>query len=329
MADGAEDLSTDQQIRRSAGRTLRRTLAVALLGIGLGAWGWFGLFQIEPGQAAVILLMGSHHETIDRDGIHWRLPPPLMLRTIVNVSEVRNEDFGFRGRESADTPLTEVLEATMQTGDNNVVRVSFAVQYTIKDAFLASYRVAEPRLIVRDAAQAAMREVVGRMTVDEVLREKRALVASEVPRLLQDVLDSYEAGLLVEGVQLQGVEPPAPVRAAFDDVMKANQDANRLVNEAEGYRNEVLPKARAEGAEKVAAAEGYRDARLAEAEGEAARFEALHAEYAKAPQVMRTRLYLEALESVLPGVEKVIVEPGTAPLLPYLPRSRTGAESKP
>jgi membrane protease subunit HflK len=186
------------------------------------------------------------------------------------------------------------------------------------------FRVEEPEGVVRDAAQAAMREVVARMTVDQVLREQRALVASEATRRLQNILDSYESGVFVESVQLQDVQPPAPVRAAFDSLMESNQDADRLVNEAEGYRNEVLPRARGEAAEVVAQAEGYRDARIAEATGEATRFRALVTEYRKAPEVTRKRLYLETMEEVLPGVDKVLIDPAASQVMPLLPLDRRG-----
>ncbi|MEE9607872.1 MAG: FtsH protease activity modulator HflK [Myxococcota bacterium] len=323
MAEEEGKLSIEERVRRSVGRTIRNwALVLALLTL-LTVWGSFGAFTLKPGQAAVLMLLGRHTETITADGFHLRLPPPLVTRVLVNFSELRNEDFGFRGREDENTPGEKLLEATMQTSDNNIVRVSFAVQYTINDPFLARFRVADPVAVVRDSAQAAMREVVGRMTVDGVLREQRALVTSEVSRLLQDILDSYEAGLEVEGVQLQEVQPPGPVRAAFDDVVAANQDASRSVNEAEGYRNQLLPNARAEAAELFAAAEGYREARIAEATGEATRFMAIAVEYHKAPAVTEKRLYLETMETILPNVETVIIEPGTTQIVPYLPLGRS------
>lgn len=328
MADGEERLSTDERVKRSVRRTLARGLLLLVIAAGLAAWGSLGAFTLQPGQAAVLLLLGRHVETITQDGFHLRLPPPLMSRTVVNYSELRNEDFGFRGREDENTPRSQILEATMQTGDNNIVRVSFAVQYTISDPFLARFRIRELGPVVRDAAQAAMREVVGHMTVDGVLREQRALVSSEMSRLLQDILDAYESGLAVEDVQLQEVNPPALVRAAFDDVVAANQDASRLVNEAEGYRNEVIPKARAEATELREGARGYKDAKIAEATGAATRFTAVAEEYRKAPRITEKRLYLETMEQVLPKVEKVIIEKGTAQVLPYLPlgRGSGGAE---
>jgi membrane protease subunit HflK len=328
MANDEEKLSTDQKVRRSV-RHILGWAAGLIVVLGLGAfWGSFGAFTLEEGHAAVILRLGKHVDTLTTSGFHLVFPPPFDERVIVNVSGVRNEDFGFRGREDENTPLPKVLEATMQTGDNNIVRASFAVQYTVKDAFQARFRVTDPDKVVRDAAQAAMREVVARMTVDEVLREQRALVSSEASRLLQDILDSYESGIAVEGVQLQDVRPPAPVRAAFDSLMESNQDANRVVNEAEGYRNEALPQARGEAAEVIAQAEGYRDSLVAEATGEASRFTAVAAEYRKAPEVTRKRLYLETMEQVLPDVDKIVIEQGTTQVLPYLPLDRRGGDSR-
>ncbi len=322
MAADAEKLTADERVKRSVRRTLSNSLLLVVMLALLGGWASFGAFTLKPGQAAVLLLLGKHDRTVVQDGFHLVLPPPLIEREIVNVSELRNEDFGFRGRQDADTPEDKIVEATMQTSDNNIVRVSFAVQYRVKDAFLYRFRLEQVEAVVRDAAQAAMREVVGKMTVDGVLREQRALVSTEVSRLLQEILDSYEAGLDVQGVQLQDVQPPALVRAAFEDVVAANQDASRLGNEAEGYRNEVLPRARAEAAEARASAEAYREEKIAGATGEAERFKAIAVEYRKAPEVTRKRLYLETMESILPEVEKIIIEPGTTQVLPYLPLGR-------
>jgi membrane protease subunit HflK len=199
------------------------------------------------------------------------------------------------------------------------VRLSFVVQYKVKDAFKSRYSLNDPRSILRDSAQAAAREVVGRMTIEDVLSERRDDVASDTERILQETLDAYDAGILVTEVQLQEVQPPEEVRQAFDDVVGASQDASRAVNEAEGYRNELLPKARGEAAEIVARANGYRDAKIAESAGEASRFLAIEAEYRKAPEVTRRRLYLETMEAVLPSVNKIVIEPGTTQVLPYLP----------
>jgi membrane protease subunit HflK len=318
--------TAEERVRGSVRRTLGSWALAALLLAGVGAWAWQGAFTLKPGEAAVLLLLGRHTETVTRSGFHWRLPEPIVRRTVVNMTELRNEDFGFRGRETGEAPVEKLHEAIMQTRDNNIVRVSFTVQYTVKDPFEARFRLADTSSVVRDAAQAAMREVVGRTTVDGVLREKKALVTAEAERLLQDILDSYASGLQVTEVQLQDVQPPTEVRAAFDDVVAANQDASRLVNQAEGHRNEVIPKARGEAAEILAQAQAYRESKIAEATGAAERFRALAVEYRKAPEVTRTRLYLETMEQVLPKVDKIIVEPGTTQIVPYLPLGRKSEE---
>lgn len=320
MARDQGELPGEERVRRSVARTLGNSVAVLILLGVLGAWFSLGAFTLAPGEAAVLLRLGRHAGTVVDTGFHLTLPPPLVLREVVNVGEVRNEDFGRTGDEVNEEQAAH--EASMQTSDNNIVRVSFSVQYTIKDAFAARYRVADPVAVVRDAAQAAMREEVGRMTVDGVLREQKAALTAGVARVLQDILDGYDAGIDILGVQLRDVQAPAAVRAAFDDVVAATQDASRLVNEAEGYRNEVLPGARAQAAELVAQAEGHREAVVAEATGEAARFQAVAVEYRKAPAVTEKRLYLETMEQVLPKVEKVIIEPGTTNVVPYLPLGR-------
>ena len=332
----SDSLGTDQKVKRSVARTLGNGLIVLIVLGVLGFWASLGLYTLEPGQAAILLQFGRHKGTVGVDGLHWTWPPPIVTRRVVNVGELRNEDFGVVGGarraevEAAGEAerAADVNEATMQTSDNNIVHVSFAVQYRISDPYKALYRVAELSSMVRSAAAAAMRQVAGRMTVDAVLREERAALTADAATLLQDVLDSYEAGIEVQSVELQDVQPPDEVRAAFDDVVAANQDANRAVNEAEGYRNEVLPRARAEATELRESALGYRDATIAEAKGEAGRFTALVAEYAKAPEVTRQRLYLETMEEVLPEVEKVIIEPGSTPVLPYLPLGRAGRVSQ-
>lgn len=328
MPEDAGELPPEERARRSVGRLLRAGFTTLLLLALLVGWGWLGVFILEPGEAVVLLRFGAYSETRTRPGLHFALPPPIVTQVRVDVDEVRNEDFGFRGKEAADTPRQAVQEATMQTRDNNIVRVGFAVQYSIKDAFAALYHVADRDAVVRDAAQAAMREAVGKETVDGVLRERRAALADEARSLLQEILDSYGAGLDIRSIQLQNVQPPAPVREAFADVLKANQDASRMVNEAEGYRNSVIPNARAEATEMRESAGAYKEERIARATGEAQRFQAIAAEYRKAPEITARRLHIETMESVLGGIEKVIVDPGNSGLLPYLPLD-LGGRAKP
>ena len=331
MARDRDDLPAEERVRRSVARTLGSGVAFLALLAVLGAWASLGAFTLKPGQAAVLLRLGRHAGTITESGFHLTLPPPIVLREIVNAEEVRSEDFG-RAAPGAEAsgPAAErtELESAMQTSDNNIVRVSFSVQYSLKDAFAARFRIADAVSVVRDASQAAMREAVGRMTVDGVLRQQRAALTADVATALQEILDSYDAGIDVLGVQLRDVQAPQAVRAAFDDVIAATQDASRAVNEAEGYRNEALPGARARAAELTAEAEAHREAVVAEATGQATRFAAIAAEHRKAPEVTEKRLYLETMEEVLPKVEKVIVEPGTTSVLPYLPLGREPKEKR-
>jgi membrane protease subunit HflK len=330
VADEDEHLTIDERADRSAKQTLANVVLLFVLLVVLAGWASLGAFQLEPGQSAVLLQFGRYTETISEEGFHLTLPPPIVTRKIVNVSEVERQDFGFRGGDEGGTENRQkLLEASMQTSDNNIIRLSFVVQYRISDAFEARFRLEEPVAVLRDAAQAAVREVVGRMTIDGVLSEQRGELKLESARILQDILDSYGAGLEIQDVQLQEVQPPPEVRAAFDDVVAAAQDASRAINEAQGYRNEFIPGARAEAAELVAAAEGYREAKVAEATGEAERFVAIAAEHRKAPEVTEKRLYLETMEAVLPKVEKIIIEPGTASVLPYLPLGRSQPGRKP
>ncbi|HEY8156895.1 MAG TPA: FtsH protease activity modulator HflK [Myxococcota bacterium] len=329
MARKDENLGAEERVRRSVARTLGNLFFVLLLLALAGGWAWFGFYQLAPGQAAVILRLGRHVDTVGDPGLQWHLPPPLETHEIVNANEVIREEFGARSTAKGAGREESRAEASMQTSDNNIVELGFVVQYKLKDAFAARYSLAEPRATLRDAAQAAVREVVGRMTIDDVLSKQRAQVASASLELLQGVLDDYAAGVSVSSIELQDVHAPDPVRAAFDDVVGAGQDANRLVNEAEGYRNEILPGARAEAVELTESANGYREARVAEASGEAQRFLALQQEHGKAPEVTEKRLYLETMESVLPNAETVIIEPGAAGLLPYLPLVRDAAGGKP
>ena len=320
MAKGSS--STEERVRRSVAHTVRNVAAVALLSGALLAWGFTGLYRLDPGEAAIILQFGRYVRTEAQEGLRWHLPPPIQEHEVVRVGTVMREEFGDINAKDAVTRA----ETAMQTSDNNIVNLEFVVRYRISKPFQARYRVAQLRETIRDSAQAAMREVVGRNTIDGVLSDERATVEVRTAALLQSILDRYEAGISVEGVDLQEVQPPDAVRKAFDDVIAASQDRSRKVREAEGYANEVVPKARAKSAEIMAAAVGYREAKIAEARGESARFLALLTEYHKAPAITRKRLYLETMEQVLPGVEKVLIAPGTASVLPYLP---LGASPRP
>jgi membrane protease subunit HflK len=284
---------------------------------GFPGVGYLGFYQLKPGQSAIILRLGAYSRTEPQSGLRWHYPAPFETHDIINVSEIMRLEFGMRGDDSV-AQEDAIHESSMQTGDNSIVDLGFVMQYRISDAFESRYGVADIVPTLRDAAQAAVREVVGRMTVDGVLTERRGEVEIESERLLQDIVDSYAMGIEVMQIELQQVQPPEEVRAAFDDVVAAAQDANLAINQARGYENEVLPRSRAEAIELTESAHAYRDAKIAESRGEAERFTALLAAYLVAPEVTRKRLYLETMEVVLPNVEKIIIEPGAASVLPHL-----------
>ena len=326
MARDDEDPSIDARVNRSVRRLL--TIVVLVLALLAASAGWaytgfpgaeyVGFYQLKPGQSAIILRLGAYSRTEPQSGLRWHFPTPFETHDIVNVSEIMRLEFGIRG-DAAVVEEDALRESSMQTGDNSIIDLGFVMQYRINDAFESRYGVAEIVSTLRDAAQAAVREVVGTMTVDGVITERRGEVETESERLLQDIVDSYEMGVEVMQVELQQVQPPEEVRAAFDDVVAAAQDANLAINQAKGYENEVLPRARAEAIELTESALAYRDSKIAESRGEAERFNALLAAYQAAPEVTRKRLYLETMEAVLPNVEKIIVEPGAASVLPHLP----------
>jgi membrane protease subunit HflK len=323
MARDLENLPPDDKVRGQIGRTIGNTLAV-LVSVGiLAAWAYFGFYQLDPGESAVILRLGSYDRTVANPGLKWHLPPPLEAHDIIRVDLLEREEFGFI--QEGEVSERRRLEGVIQTQDNNIAHIGFVVQYQIKDAFFSRYRVAQPRSTLRDTAQAAIREVIGRTSIDGVLADERGAVQRQTLEQLQDLLDRYESGLEVKSVVLQEVQPPPEVQDAFDDVVAAAQDRDRKINEAKGYANEVLPEARGRAAELRRGGEAYRDSKIAQSTGDASRFTALLEEYRKAPEVTRRRLYLETMEEVLPRVEKVIIEPGTTPVLPYLPLGRSAA----
>ena len=325
MARDDEESSVDARVNRSVRRFLSNTTLVLVLLAASAGWAYtgfsgteyLGFYQLKPGQSAIILQIGAYNRTESQSGLRWHFPAPFETHEIVNVSEIMRLEFGIRSGDSV-AQEDAIHESSMQTGDNSIVDLGFVMQYRISDAFESRYGVADIVPTLRDAAQAAVREVVGRMTVDGVLTERRGEVEIESERLLQDIVDSYAMGIEVMQIELQQVQPPEEVRAAFDDVVAAAQDANLAINQAKGYENEVLPRSRAEAIELTESALAYRDAKIAESRGEAKRFSALLAAYRVAPEVTRKRLYLETMEAILPNVEKIIIEPGTASVLPHL-----------
>jgi membrane protease subunit HflK len=287
-------------------------------------WMLSGIYIVEPDEEGVVLRFGKYHRTVP-PGPHYHLPFPVESVDTPKVTQVQRVEVGFRsqaksGGQTQVRPVPE--EAYTLTGDENIVNVQFSVQYKIRDAVEFLFRVTNQAAVVQNAAEAAMREVIGTSEIDSALTDGKLRIQDGATRLLQSILDRYEVGVEVIAVQLQDVHPPQDVIEAFKDVASAREDKIRIINEAEAYRNEVLPKARGRAAEILNQAQAYRAERIRTAEGEAGRFEAVLAEYQKAKAVTRKRLYYETLEEILSSVEteKIILPPGatdrTLPLLP-------------
>ena len=284
-----------------------------------------GFFIVAPDQRGVVLRFGKVvREAGPGPGYHLPWPFEDVLKP--EVTRVQKEEFGFRTVDVGPPARYRDVnpEALMLTGDENIVKLQFIVQYMVKpDPESTSdylFNVRDPKETVRAASEAAMRQVIGSNKIDDVLTEDRERIQIEAQQVLQGILDGYNSGLKVETVKLQDVDPPDQVSDAFKDVINAQQDRERLINEAKGYANDVVPKARGQAAQLLNEAEGYRLAKIQQAQGAAQRFVALYDEYGKAKDVTRLRLYLEAMEEILPHINKVVIdEKAGERTVPYLP----------
>lgn len=287
-----------------------------------------GVYIIQPDQQGMVLRFGRLvRET--GPGPHYHLPWPVETVLRPSVTQIRKEEFGFRTVAVGPPARFRDVEpeALMLTGDENIVSLEFIVQYKVKSDprgvsdFL--FNVREPQQTLRDSAEAAMREVIGRNNIDDALTEGKDRIQEEAEQLLQAILDHYEAGIEVVTVKLQDVDPPPQVSDAFKDVISAQQDKERMINESRGYANDVVPKARGQAAQLINEAEAYREAKVRDATGVAKRFVALETEYAKAKEVTRLRLYLETMEQILPLVNKILIDDVAGKqVVPYLPLER-------
>lgn len=292
------------------------------LGVGLVAaivvliWLGTGFFIVQEGQQAVITQFGKYKSTVGA-GFNWRLPYPIQRHELVFVTQIRSVDVG------RDTVIkaTGLRESAMLTEDENIVEIKFAVQYRLNDARAFLFESKSPSEAVVQAAETAVREVVGKMRMDSALSEERDQIAPRVRALMQTILDRYKVGIEVVGINLQqgGVRPPEQVQAAFDDVLKAGQERERAKNEAEAYANDVVPRALGAASRLKEEAEAYKARIVAQAQGDAQRFRAILTEYQKAPQVTRDRLYLETMQQIYGSVTKVLVESRQGSNLLYLP----------
>jgi len=252
-------------------------------------------------------------------GPHWHVPYPIEQVEIVNVEQRRFVEIGYRSGNGGQAGLTVDRESLMLTKDENIVSVQLAVQYQIDDPRKYLFNVRQAEAVLKQVAESAVREVIGKSEMDFVLKEGRAEVVSRVKIAMQSILDEYESGMRVSDVNLQDAQPPEEVQGAFSDAIKAREDKERLKNEAETYANEVIPVARGRAARQTQEAQAYKESLIAKAQGEASRFTALLKEYKRAPEVTRQRLYLETMETVLNRTNKVIVDSDNSNNLMYLP----------
>jgi membrane protease subunit HflK len=277
-------------------------------------WLASGFYIVPEGQVGVVTTFGRYTETTT-PGFRWRLPWPVQSSELVDILSLRRVEVGTRGRPD------RLKEALMLTDDENIVDIQFEVQYRIKDEgardYLFNNRI--PTAAVTQAAESAMREVLGRKKMDSVLYESRAEIATEVRNRMQEVLDRYGTGILVSAVAIQNAQPPEQVQAAFDDAVKAGQDRERQINEGQAYANDVVPKARGAASRLMQEAEGYRTRVVQSAEGDASRFRQILNEYQKAPTVTRDRMYVDAMQQVFTNATKVMVDSRNSNQLLYLP----------
>jgi membrane protease subunit HflK len=285
-----------------------------LVGLILVIWLASGFYIVVEGQRGMVLTFGKFAE-ITNSGLRWRLPYPVQSHEIVNMTAVRTVEVGYRNNVK-----TKVLrESLMLTDDENIIDIQFAVQYILKDPKDYLFNNRRPEESVMQAAETAFREIVGKSKMDFVLYEEREQVAVAAKKLMQDLLDRYQTGVVISQVTVQNAQPPEQVQGAFDDAVRAKQDLERQKNEGQAYYNDVVPKARGTASRLTEEAAGYRQSVIANAEGEASRFRQVLVEYNRAPGVMRERLYIDAMQQILTATTKVLVDARAGTNLLYLP----------
>ena len=268
-------------------------------------WLATGVYIVGPDEVGVVRTFGKFTRVV-QSGLNWKFPAPIETVDTPKVTEVKRIEIGFRTLKNGQYRTVE-KESLMLTGDENIVDAEMIVQYKIKDPVAYLFRIVGPELTVREAAEASLRTVVGRNKIDETLTTGKFTIQEETKNQLQTILDNYNSGIHVVAVQLQDVSPPKEVIGAFKDVASAKEDKNRMINQAEGYRNDVIPKARGEAEAMIRDAEGFKESRIKRSEGDAVKFTTILKEYRKAKNITEKRLYLETMEKVLPDIEKIIV----------------------
>jgi membrane protease subunit HflK len=283
-------------------------------GIVLAVWLASGFYIVVEGQRGVVLTFGKFAEE-SGSGLRWRMPWPIQSHEIVNLAQVRTLEVGYRNNIK-----TRVLkESLMLTDDENIVDLQFAVQYIVRDAKEWLFNTKRPDDTAMQSAETAMREVIGKSKMDQILYESREEIQIKSQQLMQSILDRYKTGIQVSRITIQSAQPPEQVQAAFDDAVKAGQDRERQKNEGQAYANDVIPKAHGAASRLLQEADGYRQRVIANAEGEASRFRQVLAEYAKAPAVTRERIYIETMQQILASTSKIMMDYKGGGNLLYLP----------
>jgi membrane protease subunit HflK len=314
--------------RGDGGGGLSPDMKGAGIGVGLIAaivlflWLVSGFFIVQEGQTGVVLTFGKYSHMTPA-GFNWRWPYPIQSHEVVNVSQVRTVEVGYR----SSFRNKQAKESLMLTDDENIIDIQFAVQYKLKSAAEWVFNNRDQEETVRQVAETSIREIVGKSKMDFVLYEGREKVAFDVSQLMQQIVDRYKSGVQITNVTMQNVQPPEQVQASFDDAVKAGQDRERQKNEGQAYANDVIPRARGGASRLLQEAEAYRSRVVANAEGDASRFRQVLVEYQKAPAVTRDRMYLDTMQQIFANTTKVMVDARTGNNLLYLPLDKLIAQS--
>ena len=302
---------------------ISKNMIVGVMAAVLLFWGLSGFYKVAADEEAVVLRFGKHVAT-KGPGLNWAIPYPINTVEKIPVTRVQRLEIGFR-QFSDGIVHKRTNESLMLTKDENIVDISFIVQYKIKSVENFLFNIDKSTKTVRDAAESAIREVIGRTMIDDVLTTKKAEVEVETQDLIQSILNSYKAGISISTVKLQDVQPPERVIKEFKDVASAREDKERAKNEAQAYANDIIPNARGEAKKMVLDAEAYAKQVVERSKGEADRFESVLAAYQRAPEVTRKRLYMDTMQDVLSRADKIIVDGSVAGhVLPYLPLDKLG-----
>jgi len=288
-------------------------------------WLLTGIYRVQPDEQGVVLRFGEWVRT-EQPGLRYHLPSPIETVLLPKVTRINRIEIGYRSATEGRRNERDVAdESLMLTGDENIIDIDYTVFWVIKDAGQYLFQIRDPEGTVKKAAESAMREVIGRTELQPALTEARAQIETSTKQLLQAMLDDFQSGITITQVQLQKSDPPAPVIDAFNDVQRARADRERLRNEAEAYRNDVIPRARGEAERLIQEASAYREQVINLAQGDAERFTKIYQAYSQSKEVLGKRMYLETMEEILRGTHKVIIEGdvgGGQGVVPYLPLDR-------